>query len=109
MTTRRALVESLECRRLMSATCTDVLAAELSDAGGAEGAVRRRNLVTLHSFDASVADGLSNTLVSGEAPDSNGAIDDGTSTTILFAQADASRGVSPYASPGTYQIISAGR
>ena len=67
MNTRLALFESLETRRLMSATSLDVLAAEPSGAGGAEGARRLRNQVTLLSYDAPVADGLSNTFMVGEA------------------------------------------
>ena len=84
MNPRAALFELLEARRLMSATGTDVPAAEPSDTGGAEVA-GRRNLVTLHSYDVPAADGSSTTILIAEALPTHQIWDSNTRQTRQFS------------------------
>jgi hypothetical protein len=91
MTTRPALFESLETRRLMSATCADALAAEApSQPAMLLPAVQKvwASTARLPGAQSSITDGTSNTLLIAEKlrNGSSGAIVDGTSNTILFAE-----------------------
>ena len=102
MNARLALFESLESRRLMSATCADVLAAEPSEpqplllpavqkvreAAARMSAPEGDKGYLLTSISHSAApDGMSSTLlVSEQLAPSGGAVTDGTSNTILYAE-----------------------
>jgi hypothetical protein len=102
MNTRPALFESLETRRLMSATCVDALAAEpqpepamllpavqkVRDAAARMPALDDgKGYVLTGVSHAARSDGTSSTfLVSEQLPGSGGAVTDGTSNTILLAE-----------------------